>query len=178
MTKNGMRAFAAGMIITCAVIAFFYYFLFSDSTNASKSASDKTITESDVESYLTKKGQIAVDQKTFNEWQDAEQGAKGEEQASNKDEEPSTTKSDDSKQTEDKKETEEKAKPKVVKITIKSGMTSTDIANELESEKIIKDSQDLVDYIVKHKLEKYIQLGSFKINSDMSISDIAKAISR
>ncbi|GGH79769.1 hypothetical protein JOD43_001702 [Pullulanibacillus pueri] len=183
MTKNGMRAFAAGMIITCAVIAFFYYFMLSD-TGQAKKATSKTLSDSAVEDYLAKKGQIAVDQKTFNAWQKAEtekdskQDSKASDEKSTDQKDQSTAKSDEKSKTDDKDASE--TKPTKVKIHIKSGMTSTDIADQLESEHIIKKGQadDLVHYIVKNGLEKYIQLGTYTVSSDMSLAEIAKTIAK
>ncbi|GGE46862.1 hypothetical protein GCM10011391_27150 [Pullulanibacillus camelliae] len=181
MTRNGMRAFAAGIIITCAVIAFFYYFIFNDAKGSSEKATNKSLTDSAVENYLNKKGQTAIDQATYDKWQaedrqlqDGKKTSDDKKSSSDSAASDSDKKDDQSKAASDKKEESES---KTVTIKVKSGMTSTDIADQLQSEKIIKDSQKLVDYIVGHDLEKYIQLGSYKIKSDMTIPQIAKVLS-
>jgi|GEM_PF-1607564 len=183
MTKNGMRAFASGMIITCAVIAFFYYFMFNDVKSSSKKVTDKSLTENSVENFLNKKGQVAIDQTTYDKWQaeDRQLQSKGKRSNNKKSKSDTTSSASDheknSSSTKSNETTEESgSQPKTATIRVTSGMTSTDIADQLLSDKVIKNSQTLVNYIISHNLENRIQLGPHKISSDMTLPQIVRAL--
>jgi len=184
MTKNGMRAFASGMIITCAVIAFFYYFISNDVKSSSKKVANKPLTENSVENFLSKKGQVAIDQATYDKWQAEDQQLEAGGKGNNNKKNNSDNTSSDSGNTENQSNTKNNGKKKasqqqtrVVTIQVKPGMTSTDIADQLLSDKIIKNSTTLVDYIIGHDLENRIQLGSYQIKSNMTNQQIAEILS-
>ncbi|MFC4618001.1 endolytic transglycosylase MltG [Camelliibacillus cellulosilyticus] len=168
MTKHGMRGFAAGIIVTTAVVGLFY-FQFMPSGEA-KTASSK-VTESSVAKYLEKHNQIAVDKTTYDRLQAADTQIN--QQNNNQPADKSSDKaSDQNKKSDDKKQVQK------VKVAVKEGMTTSDVADDLQKKHIIKDKQALIDYVIKNKLEPYLQLGTYTISSDMSIADIAKAITK
>ncbi|WP_102274560.1 endolytic transglycosylase MltG [Cytobacillus massiliigabonensis] len=61
-------------------------------------------------------------------------------------------------------------------LKIMRGMVSRDIANILAKEKVIDDASKFEFYLVENGYSKKIQLGSFKLTSQMSYKDIAKII--
>ncbi|MFC0089559.1 endolytic transglycosylase MltG [Allobacillus sp. GCM10007491] len=63
-------------------------------------------------------------------------------------------------------------------LEIEQGMNSSDIADSLERNKIINDRKPFIDYLAEHDLSQTIQLGSYEIDSSMSIEEIAKLITR
>ncbi|MBR7554374.1 endolytic transglycosylase MltG [Allobacillus sp. SKP8-2] len=63
-------------------------------------------------------------------------------------------------------------------MEIEQGMNSSDIADSLERNKIINDRKPFIDYLAEHDLSQTIQLGSYEIDSSMSIEEIAKLITR
>lgn len=172
MTKNGLRGFGTGIFVACAVIAIYYY-MFSHLNSTALGHQTNTangLTQTRVDQYLANKGQIAVDQATFNEWQSDQQNS-----APAKSSAP--TKSTGSTQ---KNQTTSPAKPTVTKmvLTIKSGMSVSDIAKTLEQNKVIKDQQAFYNFMVKNKLDTKIQLGTFNVSSNMTTAQIAKAITK
>ncbi|MFC7393338.1 hypothetical protein [Scopulibacillus cellulosilyticus] len=153
MTKRGMRGFAAGILITCAVIAFFYYQIIQPAKN-DQTSSDKVLSSKNINKYLLDHHLVAVNQKQFNEWQNAKQH---------------------------KESNPDKNNGKVIYRTIlyiTEGMTTVDIANTLADYKIIKNKEDLLDYLRSHHLEEKIQPGHYNLGSNMSIGDIVNKITK
>ncbi|MFC0014818.1 MULTISPECIES: endolytic transglycosylase MltG [Allobacillus] len=63
-------------------------------------------------------------------------------------------------------------------LEIEQGMNSSDIADLLERNEIINDTKPFIDYLAEHDLSQTIQLGSYEMNSSMSIEEIANLITR
>ncbi|MFT8317517.1 MAG: hypothetical protein ABF651_04475 [Sporolactobacillus sp.] len=171
MTKNGMRGFAAGVLLTVAVFAFFYYLIFNDGQqSAAKPVVKRTpLTEATVTRYLTSHHRKAIDLDAYNQWQAQNKPAK---KSAATPEKKSTNKP--------KKKAKPDSKTTTYKLRIKSGMTPGDISNELISAEILKSNQKNAfdSYLHKNRLEKYVQLGSFKVSSDMSIPKLAQVITK
>jgi hypothetical protein len=163
MTKNGLRGFAAGIFVSCGLLAIYTYILHPISNQPNQA--EGSITPTQVDHYLAQKGQIAVDQATFDKWSNDQKAAQS---SSN-----SKTKS----QTKSKADT---STPTVTKMTINvtGSMGVWDVAKELEANHIIKDKQALYDYMLHHKLDKYLQLGSFNVSSQMTTEQIANVLSK
>lgn len=159
MTKSGLRGFAFGMLIACAVIAY-YYFQVSPSQQGKK-AEAAPLTEANVTAYLDKHHKVAITQTKFDEWH---------KQASAADDSGS-------------KDAAKKDQPKQEKVysavlNIQSGMTTKNIADKLLASHIIKDKDPFYNYMNSNKLEKYVQLGKYTVTSKMSIPEIAKTITK
>ncbi|WEG14268.1 hypothetical protein PU629_07885 [Pullulanibacillus sp. KACC 23026] len=170
MTQNGLRGFAAGVFLSCALVAIYYYIL-PHPTQSVTTKATSSLKQAQVDRYLNDHGQIAMDEDTYKKWQ--------------ADQEKASTPSKDSAQSSDKTTSEKKAPtspktPAVKKmtITVKSGMGVWDVAKELEQNHIIKDKQTLYDYMHKNKYDKYLQLGKFTVSSDMSIDQITKVLTK
>lgn len=167
LTKNGLRGFAAGILVATAVFAFFYFLIFNGSEQpAKKVVRQKPLTEAAVTQYLTSHHRKAIDIDAYNQWQ-----------AQNKLSKQPASKTQ-------KAKAEKKSKPATKATTyhlhIKSGMTPGDISSELVSAKILKGSQKTKfdSYLHKNHLEKYVQLGTFKVSSDMDIKKLAQVITK
>lgn len=175
LTKNEIRGFAAGILLTCAVFAFFYYLIFNQGEQkpVKDVAKQTPLTEATVTQYLASHHRKAIDLDAYNQWLSDTQ--KATEQASK--EKPKTD-SDSSKKSSDNSSS--KAKKTTYKLQIKSGMTPGDISSELVRAKILKSNQkqNFDSYLHKNKLEKYVQLGSFSVSSDMSIQKLAQVITK
>ena len=172
MTKTGLRGFAAGTFVSCALLAIYTYMLHPFSS-PSKQA-NAALTPSLVDHYLAQKGQIAIDQATFDKWSNDQKAASS---SSKK----NTTSQASSKTDTSKKATDQSSStPTITKMTINvtSSMGVWDVAKELESNHIIKDKQTLYDYMLHHHLDKYLQLGSFTVSSNMTTEQIANALSK
>ncbi|MET1247671.1 hypothetical protein ABWW58_02645 [Sporolactobacillus sp. STCC-11] len=174
MTKNELRGFAAGILLTCAVFAFFYYLIFNQGEQkpAKNVVKQTPLTEATVTQYLTGHHRKAIDLDAYNQWQNDTK--KATEQAGK---EKATTDNDSKKK---EKAPEKSTKKTTYKLHIKSGMTPGDISSELVSAKILKSSQkhSFDSYLQKNKLEKYVQLGTFSVSSDMSIPKLAQVITK
>lgn len=157
MTKNGLRGFAAGLIIATFILSYVYYFQ-SDRTDASQ---NDTITESDIENYALEHDLVILTEEEFK----------------NLNVEKEQTKED--KKKEDKKE-EPKEEEKVVKVNfeISPGMSTDDVASKLHESKLIKKKSDFTNYIKKNKLESAIKAESYKLNSEMTVEEIAKIVTK
>lgn len=68
----------------------------------------------------------------------------------------------------------------LIKTTLQvyPGASAYDIAKRLEDEGIIKNSVELELLLANEKYARSIQVGSFDINSDMSLEDIADTITK
>lgn len=63
-------------------------------------------------------------------------------------------------------------------LIIRSGMTSTDISLILEQTNIIKNRKDFDQYLEDKKLSEGIQIGTYELNSSMTIAEIANLITK
>ena len=63
-------------------------------------------------------------------------------------------------------------------LTIQIGMTSSEISAQLEDAGIILNRVDMDDYLSDQGLAGRIQVGSYKLNSSMSLKQIAETITR
>lgn len=63
-------------------------------------------------------------------------------------------------------------------LIIRKGMTSTDISSILEQTNIIKNRKDFEQYLEDKKLSEGIQIGTYEINSSMTIVEIANLITK
>lgn len=78
------------------------------------------------------------------------------------------------------KEKNEDNKDDIAKFTIniESGMLSSTISETLKENKIIDDAQKFNSYLKKHDYDLKVQLGKFKVNSEMTFNEIAETISK
>lgn len=63
-------------------------------------------------------------------------------------------------------------------LIIRSGMTSTEISSLLEQTNIIKNRKDFDQYLEDKKLSEGIQIGTYELNSSMTIAEIANLITK
>jgi hypothetical protein len=157
-----MRGFAAGLWLAGLVMAYFYYTSQHDA--AQTDAKPEGLTEAQVQQFLNEHNQIAVDKSTYESLQAT---ARKQETKADK----SGEKGKKTGETHKKKET-----IRSYTLHIKSGMTIEEIGTTLEKANIIRDEAKLRKYLHNHDMEKYVQLGTFKLKSDMSIPEIAKKI--
>src|SRR5699024_1916651 len=76
----------------------------------------------------------------------------------------------------DKKKDKEKDKRKKATVRVKQGDVIKDIGDRLKDEGIIKDVDKFVDYMEDNDYSSYVQIGSFKVHSDMSLKEIAETL--
>ncbi|GAA0445737.1 endolytic transglycosylase MltG [Virgibacillus salarius] len=77
------------------------------------------------------------------------------------------------------KESPEKEEgPKTYTLHIKEGMASSEISSLLEENKLIKDASEFSDYLEENDYSQRVQIGKYKLNTDMGPYQIAEAITK
>lgn len=195
--KQSVRFFAIGLF-TASVLTLGFY-LFSDSSNAAnedmttdeliakvEEAGYRVITDEEFISYslyIDEKNEQAKseevkkdDEKADKKKEDKDKKKKDGKKDKKKDDKEKNKKNKDKKDSKKKKDKKKKDDVKKAKITIKSGDVLADIAEQLADKKIIKNKQKFIDYLEDSDYSSKIQLGTFEVNSDMSMKEIAKTL--
>lgn len=63
-------------------------------------------------------------------------------------------------------------------LIIRANMTSTEISSSLEQTGIIKNQKDLDNYLIDNNLTTRIQIGTYNLNSSMTLAEIANLITK
>lgn len=186
--KRTIRAFSLGLFV--AGIMMVVTFLFSGDNAASKKHAedlplDEMIEVMKNEGYrvVTEEEYITLSLADSNEQENQAEKDNNDEdkESSQKSDESSDEKENVEKDKEEKdKNNEEEDEDSVKEYTlhIKDGMPSSDIGNLLEENDIIEDSSKFNKYLEDEGYHKGVQLGKFKVKSDMSFKELAKAITR
>src|SRR5699024_11033702 len=179
-------------LLTASIVILIMFLITDDSSQAidsfsveelSSALEDKgyrTISQDDFISFSvyldeTKtKDKDEKDQKAKSDKQDKDKDSDKEKEKSK--EKGDTDKEQTEKKEQGKKDDDEKEKPKSVTITVKEGFVSQDIGEALKDKDIIKDSSDFVKYMEDNGYSAYIQIGKFKVNSDMSLKELAETL--
>lgn len=187
--KQSIRGFAVGLFTAAAIMLVVHYF----SNGSEESLSDMPI--EDVVSQMADQGYRVLTEKEYislsmtgeaskektevasetDEKSEKEADKDNVKETSNKSENDTSTNSSS-----DKKEKEESTNKEVKSytLTIKSGMPSSEISNLLESNGIIDNSREFIAYLEDEGYALRIQLGKFKLSSDMSHYEIAEALTK
>lgn len=179
--RQPVRLFAIGLL-TAGVIMLIGTFFFDNSTKQAENLSVKemipimedkgyhVITEEEYISMSVKKdhAQEATSEKNVNtDRAETTEKDNADKENNEKDKEAS-----------DKKEKEKDEKVTKYTINIKSGMLPSDISERLAENKIIDEANKFDAYLEKHNYSPKVQLGKFKVTSEMSFKEIAKKITR
>ena len=183
--KQSIRFFSIGLL-TASIVLLGFYFLFGNSKASSKDVPLEEMIE-EIEStghrVVTEKEFIAYTINNEEKEVDKEDSAKEKKESSDKKE---TKKTDDKTDKKDKKEDKDKKNKKdkdkkddkKVKATITTddGVVTQEIADKLVEENIIKDKekQEFLDYLDDNDYSPYIQIGKFKVDSEMSMKELAE----
>ncbi len=63
-------------------------------------------------------------------------------------------------------------------LVIKRGMGTSEVSKALKNGGIIKDDAEFERYIINHDQAKYIQIGDYKLTSEMTNKEILKVITK
>lgn len=183
--KQSIRFFSIGLL-TASIVLLGFYFLFGNSKASSKDVPLEEMIE-EIEStghrVVTEKEFIAYTINNEEKEVDKEDSAKEKKESSDKKETKKTddkTDKKDKKEDKDKKDKKDKDKKddKKVKATITTddGVVTQEIADKLVEENIIKDKekQEFLDYLDDNDYSPYIQIGKFKVDSEMSMKELAE----
>ncbi|MGM0874268.1 MAG: hypothetical protein ACQEWV_05615 [Bacillota bacterium] len=174
MSKTGFQAFAAGMIVATSVLGGTYFL--SDNQSATADSKQKEVTKSDVETFLTSNGKISITTDEYEQLLEAkdkavqQQTAQTEQKAKTPSQVESTAKA----------EPAEEKKEEVInyKLTIKAGMTTSEISDLLEQNGIISNSFDFDQYLIKGGYHKKVQLGTFDVKKGMDFKQLAEILTK
>src|SRR5699024_9621179 len=176
--KQSIRFFSIGLL-TASIVLLGFYFLFGNSKASSKDVPLEEMIE-EIEStghrVVTEKEFIAYTINNEEKEVDKEDSAKEKKESSDKKEIKKTDDKADKKEDKDKKD--KKDNDKKVKETIKKddGVVTQEIADKLVDKNINKDKdkQEFLDYLDDNDYSPYIQIGKFKVDSEMSMKELAE----
>lgn len=177
--KQSIRFFSIGLL-TASIVLLGFYFLFGNSKASSKDVPLEEMIE-EIEStghrVVTEKEFIAYTINNEEKEVDKEDSAKEKKESSDKKETKKTDDKTDKKDKKDKKDKDKKDDKKVkATITTDDGVVTQEIADKLVDENIIKDKekQEFLDYLDDNDYSPYIQIGKFKVDSEMSMKELAE----
>ncbi|MCF6408481.1 hypothetical protein [Pseudalkalibacillus salsuginis] len=158
MMNSGLRGFGAGLIIASGILALVHFQGTDKLDSEANAESAEEITYSEVNTFLEKEGLVAIDQGKL----DQLEGNQNTEDEKTAEEAP----------------TEKPEEETVVKTTvvISKGTSTGQVTDYLESEKIIKSSDELLNYLRSNNLENKVRFGNYEVNSKMTIAEIAEVI--
>lgn len=182
--KQSIRFFAIGLLAASVIFFGFYYFLPGAKTSIEDVPLEDMVSEIESQGYrvITENEFISF---TLNKEDKPETEEKDEsnKKDDSKKKDSSKKKSDDStdkkkKDKDKKKKKKDKDDDKVIKakFTTEDGVVTQDIADILKDEKIIDDRQKFLDFLDDNDYSPYIQIGTFEVNSDMTMKEIAEII--
>ena len=152
MSNATLRAFAAGIIFSTALIAGFYY--------GNDLHQNRTITAMDAKKMLEEQNYIVMKETA----------------AINKAEPPSEKEvkqeTVEAPNNIAKKQEQPKQDVKTYTLQVKYKMTVQEIAETLASEKIIDDAAEFQNYMNKNGLTRRVQVDEFVVTSDMSYEEL------
>jgi len=175
MNRTNVQAFAFGIALT--TLTFYVYSLFSQPNANHQTIEElekkdyKVLTAGEYESLQEQLNILSVENSEIKKQLTSKETDTKIEKDFNKEAENPTDGNQEN--NEDVKE-----EVKTVTLTITEGMVLENIATELSNSGIIKDRNAFVNYFLDNELDRGIQLGSYKINSNMSFQDIASLITR
>lgn len=158
MNKSTIQAFSTGIIFATAILAGFYY--------GSNLNEKETFTTSDAKKMLEVQGYSITKTNVPIET----------EQVKTKKEPKDVSKN--TIETEDNKENNKNEKVTSYILKVKSKMTTSEIAELLEKEKIIDDATEFQDYMNKEKLSRQVQIGEYIVSSNMNYEELGKLITQ
>ncbi|MGY0692912.1 hypothetical protein ACW2QC_09015 [Virgibacillus sp. FSP13] len=176
--KQPIRSFSIGLFTASLILLIVFLFIDDSKNNTDDIAADDMIEALKEDGYrvLSESEYISLsvndNGKDTTEEEKEEQPAT--EQKDNEKAEKEENKADDN----SKEEKKEKEAKKTYTITIKSGMASSEISNLLVENDIIDDADEFSQYLEKEGYAKKVQLGKFKVSSDMSNYEIAEEITK
>lgn len=161
MNKRNIRSFSLGMFITVSLIGSFYLFF----------NKNEVITDKEAENHLKESGYVVLSKEEYNQLE-VKTNLSTEQNTSDEKESVKEI------QTIEKENEESDDSPKSYQLYINAGMTISQITEQLEEAEIIQDRNDFENYLIKNKYHTKVQLGKFKLTSDMSYKQIAVELTK
>lgn len=173
--KHLLRSFAAGLFSAGVIMLAAYYF--SEESREELTA-DEMIPIVEEEGYhvLTSDEYISLAVQPKDKEENTEE--KAETKQEDKKEKAENKEKEERKEEEKNNEKKEDKQPETSSYTlqIKPGMLTPEITELLEENKIIDDAAKFNRYLEEHEYSPKIQIGNFKLTSDMDYYQIAETI--
>lgn len=173
--KHLLRSFAAGLFSAGVIMLAAYYF--SEESREELTA-DEMIPIVEEEGYhvLTSDEYISLAVQPKDKEENTEE--KAETKQEDKKEKAENKEKEEQKEEENNNEKKEDKQPETSSYTlqIKPGMLTPEITELLEENKIIDDAAKFNRYLEEHEYSPKIQIGNFKLTSDMDYYQIAETI--
>ncbi|TRZ37580.1 hypothetical protein CEQ21_19220 [Niallia circulans] len=167
MNKRSLRSFAFGLFAASSIIG--AYTVYSGGVGTAEKT-DKQITTEQAEKVLSTAGYTAIKSDEYKELIAAKDKA---------DKAAQQAKADADKKAAEQKETDKAdTQPVSYKLKIKSGMNPAEIAETLAKQKIIKDKDEFEAFLIDNDYHTKVQVGTFRVYSDMSFREIAEKITK
>lgn len=161
MKKQSIRSFALGMLLTVSILGVYYYYIQEETVT-----DDISMNIDNAKKLVKEEGYMILSESEYNDLRTKQKELVKES--------PPTDTSKKTESTEDVKELEEESYKYTLKIT--RGMSISSISKLLEKHKIIENREKFECFLTKNGYQTDIQVGAFKLNSDMSLKKIAKII--
>lgn len=161
--KQPIRIFSIGLFTATFILFTLYLFLEEDEN---KNNDDYSIEE--LSEIVEGKGYRVITEEdyiTLSLLNDQEQA-----------EEATTNSEEDHENENDQQTSEDEEKTVSYQLEVTEGMLPGDVSELLEDNDIINNASELNDYLEDHGISTRIQLGSFELNNEMSISEIATVL--
>ncbi|MFY4776343.1 endolytic transglycosylase MltG [Metabacillus sp. RGM 3146] len=159
MSKKGMQAFSAGMIIASCILGIAYFLSGpKEMTKAETAAETKAVTDESVQQHLSDKGQIAIPRKDYEKLIAEKESA--------------VAKSGGTSQAKSQKAPADKP----FTLTIKDGMSTADVAKELENAGIVSSARDYATFLVETGYHTKVRSGTYQLKQGMSFKQITKVL--
>ncbi|HLQ95800.1 MAG TPA: hypothetical protein VK108_05400 [Pseudogracilibacillus sp.] len=169
--KQSLRFFSLGILVSAILLLGYTLFFSGDLKQADPSVEEMSDSLSDQGYRVVSEDEYVkytLDKDKASNSEENDETNKEDEDEKEKDESDNNDDNDDKKDKDKKKE----------KATIKteSGVVAPDIAEDLVEEKIIKkdEKDDFAAYMDDEGYSEKVQLGKFKVDSDMDFKELAK----
>lgn len=180
--KWPVRYFAIGLLTASLLLLISYHFLKPEETQevdtheemilALEDEGYRVITESE---YI----ELTVAKNKMNDQEEQQEEKEDKENKEDKEEKKETNKESNEKNNDekkDKKNDKEKQKKVTYTLKVKENMLPSTISEVLEENKIIDDALKFSKFLEDNDYSPYIQIGEFKLTSDMSMEEVAKTL--
>jgi hypothetical protein len=165
MNRSSLQAFAAGIILSTAIIADYQYL--------NNKSEEQGFTTNQAINMLKEKGYTISEKQSASEKQ-LDQPSK--EIKNSKPQKKAVAVPNEKKHKIGQSPSEKKSGVSSFTLNIKSGMTTGDIASLLLTEGIIKDGSAFEKYMADKGLNEKIQIGEYIVTAGMTIQQIANTI--
>lgn len=160
MTKNELRGFAGGLILATLILSYVYFF----HTDNQEAAAPVEISETDVNDYALENNLVILTEEEYQQL-NGEANAAEEQKESNQEEASN----------DEEKEVEEIIN---ANLEITPGMSTQEVAQKLQELNLISNHSEFTNYIREQDLESAVKAGTFNLNSEMTIEEIVKIVTR